>query len=459
MPPGTYSTDHVFKPLGGLKIPPGAAVIVVPDPALLPNTSYVTWAGNLFTAPPKPSDVVQGCIGDCFVLAGLNSVLSRPNGPALIQAAVLDEGASVVMRLFKDERWNYVRMSKRLMEANVFRAKQYNLGSKWVRLIEKIYAAYIAGGYKQMDAGAKPGRMTAAFFGPANDVEIKRSEQALMFQTLSQCFEGSVAFNTSAKEAKAGEQVRQLFQLGDLTAGSELVRRRAAAWKRWNNATHQRELMLFAQNSTTESFDRCLARIASDLDVDVRSTLIAWYNANQPFPGPLGSGIYTPQQIDFHRRLSRALAMQRAVAVASNDTLKGRVTGAGHSAGESKSSGLVGKHAYSVTGTKEEQRGPAGHRVTLYFIGIRNLWGKYSRGYDTAADGTLTPKQQDAYKTGQAEMWIELSDFIDNFGGSFSESVQVHDSGRAALIGNPDNPLAAQLQTQAGLLKPVLRRR
>jgi hypothetical protein len=186
---------------------------------------------------------------------------------------------------------------------------------------------------------------------------------------------------------------------------------------------------------------------AQELDRETRELVGAWVNRYHHliWPGAIGSGVYTPKQLDTFALVQRLLATQRAVTTGTPEQLLGKVTGVGHSGGESKVSGLAGKHEYSVVGAKID---PLGRR----FLQLRNPWGSYGRGYVTnprskndRGPATLTPVALED----QGEFWIELTDFTINF-GNLGVGPAVHGSGRQALMTN--------LPQQLALAKARLRR-
>src|ERR1700694_1442288 len=142
-----------FNSLGNLKIPENVIPTRLPDPTPIRGNTYRAWRGNVFTRMPSSSDVKQGNIGNCYLVASLQAILARHNGPSVIQELVKDEGDSVVIKMHKDGIWHYQRINKRL-PGKMFSDIDHSLGAKWVQLFEKAYAAFIKGGsYEAMARG------------------------------------------------------------------------------------------------------------------------------------------------------------------------------------------------------------------------------------------------------------------------------------------------------------------
>lgn len=106
----------------------------------------------LFIHEPSTKDVSQGDIGDCYMLAGLNSILEHD--PALIKGAMRDEGKTVVVRFYSAITGApfYVRVSKVIPEweykgknpqgEDMTTTREYgSTGAFWVKIMEKAYAS------------------------------------------------------------------------------------------------------------------------------------------------------------------------------------------------------------------------------------------------------------------------------------------------------------------------------
>lgn len=111
----------------------------------------------LFRSGPKPSDVMQGALGDCYFVASLASIAAQ--NPSLIRSAMKDNrDGTVTVRLFNEQREPvYVTVDKSVprMNGNDPYA-QNNGGSLWVQIMEKAFVQsglHIRGGLAKAEAG------------------------------------------------------------------------------------------------------------------------------------------------------------------------------------------------------------------------------------------------------------------------------------------------------------------
>ena len=147
---------------GNLEVPQGAQVKEVTgenEPELRKRHQSGWLAGTykdaskevLFPSEPSIEDVEQGELGDCYLLAGLVSVVM--SDPMAIKKAMRDNGdGTVTVRFFEpvldsnNEQTGlkpvYVTVNKTVPKYKLFKQNMYNEGGLWVSMIEKAYAAW-----------------------------------------------------------------------------------------------------------------------------------------------------------------------------------------------------------------------------------------------------------------------------------------------------------------------------
>src|ERR1019366_8778354 len=171
-----------FQPTGTLVVPTSARVQELADPATTALQTHKSESGPLFTRRPCKDDVVQGEIADCFLLAAINAIIIRPEGPDFIQAIFRDSGnGSVIIRLYKGGSYHYLRIKKTVVreyEGKMLGVKYgtgkvlHGQGALWVSLLEKAYTSFMVTAplgspttYKSLEHGAGMHAMAAIVGG------------------------------------------------------------------------------------------------------------------------------------------------------------------------------------------------------------------------------------------------------------------------------------------------------
>jgi hypothetical protein len=116
--------------------------------------SYRVVAGSLFGASgPKYSDVAQGALGDCWLLASLAETVAR--SPSVITSMFIDNGdGTCSVRYFVHGVPDWVTVDDQLPAGGMLYDSQQN-GVLWVALAEKAFAQENASGWL---ATSQPGR-------------------------------------------------------------------------------------------------------------------------------------------------------------------------------------------------------------------------------------------------------------------------------------------------------------
>lgn len=458
-----------FKPAGALVIPQGAAVTVLADPSTTPMQTHKSASGPLFAHKPCKDDVVQGEIGDCYLLAAINAVLSRIEGPEIVQSMFLDSGnGEVVIRLYKAGAFHYLRMRKTLVheyESKTLGIRHgtgkvlHGQGALWVSLLEKAYAAFMRApavganpSYKHLEGGAGMDAMAAIVGGGVGistgssleDIQVIRDTLFALTEELSSG--SSILHKIPALRDKALNRVAD-----SVFAGVDDRLNHAKNWFQWSTEITQVQFRaFFSSGPTIEKFHQLMDRIAGGLDPTTLKLVMIWVEryAAELWPGEVGSGVYTTEQLNHFLKIQRMLATQRGVTVGTPTQLQGVASGIGHSSGETKVDGLAAKHEYTVLDTKID---PVGRRYIL----VRNPWGQYGREYQTVtrSSGQKGPALlKPVANEEQAESWIELTDFSRSFGG-INVGPPVHGDARQAFRTELQSRLASVQAGDTGLRK------
>ncbi|HEX5272978.1 MAG TPA: C2 family cysteine protease, partial [Gemmataceae bacterium] len=139
------------------------------------------------------------------------------------------------------------------------------------------------------------------------------------------------------------------------------------------------------------------------------------------FSGKRFTGVYSDNQLEVWDEISRGLDNNALVCLGTPTTVGRKADGEGHSAGEKKSKGLAGNHAYSVLGVYQPKVGEPGYvrpqpgGEAIRYLRVRNPWGHYGRVYGEGKNdkGELAPRRAQAADEG--EFLLELTDVTRRF--------------------------------------------
>lgn len=123
----------------------------IADPTVMPGHTYKTFSGNpLFSsAGPQASDIRQGALGDCYLMAGLGAI-ANDDAFALRQNVVDFDDGTYGVRLENNNGVHFYRVDNDLPVAGAWSTTPVyaDLGaqnSMWPAIVEKAYAHYRTG--------------------------------------------------------------------------------------------------------------------------------------------------------------------------------------------------------------------------------------------------------------------------------------------------------------------------
>ncbi len=401
---------------GQLTIPDTVVPTSLENPALGRFQWYSKQTGQIFPHLPKYGDIKQGCIGNCYTMAAIASVVWLPSGPDLIERMLRDtDDGFVVMRLYWDEAWNYYKVEKSIV-TRTKPGRLHSRGPVWVNMLEKAFLT-LQGKTYGTEEGGNAVLILKALLGPDDFGNLGgaadnrkqfegREEQFTAFYHLMRTLFGDNDYLDSQKEKarKAKEVVTsQVFpgEIGDDQFPS------VKKWIDWYNHG-LRQKWAAIENHTwvaIEDYLEFMREHGTGLDQTVFDTVVAWVQQHELFSYRFLSGQYTAEQLSFFGKIARYLAMQRPVTVATPRELQGKKAMlSGHSGGESRVDGIFAEHAYSVFDTKRDADG-------FCYVEVRNPHGFMGRGYSKQSDGTLKPETS----VWSSRSWIELGDFLITF--------------------------------------------
>ena len=357
-------------------------------------------------------DINQECVGDCWYLAALVSIMHLTNGSNLLKKTMVDIGGGrCIVRLFDGElRPHYLRVEKSVL---------WFLGSGKVH-VTGITRTGLWAAVLEKAACAMTQSATVCDPRNANYKNIEGGESHNAFRMLLGVRAQPLGYPNAnlsggtVGRVSAGDHISQLFATGNwnraITDRAIVKTNRDALfaifgmsvgveqWREYLNDLRARRCAFLNRDLGT-ILEGLLAPAGTTLPPAVQAALRAYIQTHNMLSGATGSGRYGAGAMDLFNAVRARSVSNCPVALGTKQDI-GPVDGFGHSAGEKKSAGMVGKHAYAVLGTFEETVGPR-----RKWIKVSNPWNRFGRGYTEGANLALTPQEQEC-----GTFWMELAD-------------------------------------------------
>lgn len=173
-----------------------SAPVSIADPAVLNKHTDLTWkpvqGGKLFVDGVNFDDVVQGSIGNCYMVSAFSAIAEQH--PEAIENAIKDNGnGTYTVRFFEGSGYSSTKpvsitIDGDLPTSTMGSAKYGKARDKselWVGLLEKAYAQW-KGGYEAIGNGGNSGTVFTAITGkPSNYYNTTSNSADAIFSTLS----------------------------------------------------------------------------------------------------------------------------------------------------------------------------------------------------------------------------------------------------------------------------------
>jgi len=135
-------------------IVPAGATITPLNPIASNRLQWQERPTLLFAGPPTVEQTQQGTIADCFILASLIAILSKPNGANAIINMMKEDGTDVIVRLYSDPgAAHFFRVPKGVILSETKKATVRNCC--WVDVLEACLSVFRM---KASDNDPQPGR-------------------------------------------------------------------------------------------------------------------------------------------------------------------------------------------------------------------------------------------------------------------------------------------------------------
>lgn len=424
------------------------------------SSKYRKETGSLFPKPPSKEDVLQGGIGDCYLLAALISIVAvSPLSIMNMMRDNRDGTVSVRLYTFSGTPHVYVEKHVKIEKSTVVNKSTkedvYARGALWVKLIEKAYAAAGFTGTGAAPIAAKPsfGDIAGGFTDIAwehlmgkppaprgivgtGSGRIGPVASGLGFNRFPWSTQEQIDYD-SILSGLAGSELGLLFDKED--AYAPLV-----SFKILGNTDQVDTWIAFVKANDVEAGvrDRALNKVGKvapagygyevrledfeglfkdkGLDAVISRKIVQWLENYRIYPGKRGTGKYTDEQLKLFQKIRQDLKAGKYIMLGSRKTVGRKSTGTGHSGGEPTLKGLAGGHAYAVTGYKPDKDVLAAQE--LAYVTLRNPWGQYGRVYAPLSGGKLKvdeAKSEAKSPTGEhlspGEFDLELNDVTKRF--------------------------------------------
>lgn len=422
---------------------------------------YQPFEQALFPHPPKISDIKQGAMGDCFLLATLIAILSLDEteeeecpGQDFIQALLHQDVNNTTVQLHNPKLSNQRKHGSRTyvrVDNTFYRDKnghRVNHSAPWVHMIEKAYAGFGMKPGKKVNPsflemygrGGKPGFAMEVLTG--QEADVVSWEPAPSLFDLTEC----ALAQTMYLHSLPGEDDADPDPDPDPDPLNDV------ALRFYNN--HQEDSKLFrlltpeqvyqwgkffshkiAPNK--EVFDSFTAYNASECSTDDLVELCVQIEAladkkeregvreildiikNDLLPdgdennigeicGPRGSGIYTIKQQDLYSTLETAQGEKKIMVASSGNqhSIHGYIF-----AGGDVVEGLRSSHAYAIKGVKEKDI----FGTPVKFVTLCNPWHSTGRVIEWLDAKTGEWSNRPIEDENQGTFDLELSEFTKYF--------------------------------------------
>jgi hypothetical protein len=395
----------------------------------------------LFPRAPKPADVRQIGLGDCYLQSALLSIAQKT--PGYFPSIMKDNGNTVTVRLYDITPGVHKTFTARRITVNksvvTYKAKGDNNqkgdeaftgGALWAQMIEKAYVAagYLGGSPETMPVGGgasygriESGNSNIAFehiLGRAAEIELIAPTDYAFYKPHTQStWVGDGAF----QQAVAGPIMvevqdrvsREVQGHPDPEVAKLILMNQQFAQKQ--QELEEGVVALHENNAQVRHHEvvALIRRVLSGNLAPLADRAVQWVENQRIYPGKRGSGRYSKAQDDLYDKIKTALQDGKYVNVGSNEKVASVDGGRGSSGNEHKAKGLAGPHGYAVLDAKttdEMDEVTNKPNPPLKMLKLRNPWGSYGRSYYYQRGG-LHAEADDS----MGEFWLVLSDLTKRF--------------------------------------------
>lgn len=399
---------------------------------------FVVIKSDIFPKLPESRDIRQAHLGNCFFLASLNAILSRPEGTGFILNMMKQQSnGTTIVRFFHPETQDpiYVRVdnSEHYIGGTVVKHRL-----SWVHILEKAFAGI---GFLIPDTSVTAEKGKSNLMHPSFDSvfgeggKVKDAMKILTGYTPIVVEIPSTSYfpltHSSLDRLLYFDQINEKgreFYLKDLKDTDPILFRllgnSSEIFFEFNNylkkldPTEFRYLKVMITvwsnlSNIDDDYEFCVKRLSEFKPELPKNVIAKFQNFNKgvlddkreitvyAFPGRVGSGKYTEEQFRLFNDLMNLYNQGYLLTLSTRDDV-------------GKNTGLFPKHAYTVTQVHVQNI----NGKNLLFIKIRNPWGHSGRIYDFANDEKFEKKgirSSAVASEGHAEFNIDISEVPEFF--------------------------------------------
>lgn len=369
----------------------------------------------LFPHPPVKEDVVQGGLGDCYLLAAAISVVNKL--PDHFTKHMVDrKNGTVSVKLYKGVADPVVVTVNKSTVVTDGDEDAYASGPLWVKVLEK---AYTAAGFYGSTLDTLPVReksygITEGGSGSVAMTHLTGQDAGEMLVAPDRAL-----IATRAKEELGGVIKKYEDKISAKTETEDEFKAFADLQRVIGQLDSLTSTVFFDTNSLEALLEENGIMPETEAYAKIKSALAS--EENNVLTGPRGSGKYGEYELAFFNEIKTRIDGGKMLTIGSKEKIydrKEEISGTGHSGGEPKVKGLVGRHAYSVLDYAPKGDELAGKTLS---IKLRNPWGNYGRSYEDALQrpidiSTGKPWKGTPLENEQVgEFWIDVAELAAYF--------------------------------------------
>lgn len=414
-------------------------------PKIAVNTAYTYSQAEsiLFPHPPVKEDVIQGYLGDCYLLAAMIAVVHQ-DPRHFISHMQDNRNGTVTVKLYDDTGQAVSVTITKTIVSSWFKPA-FAGGALWVPIYEKAYVAAGFHGdegkvasdtksYGFIEAGYPEIAMRHITGKPHTRKDIDRFIQKSSFASICLDRQNPIMRVEKLQNTIKDKWVRDLaiiaFSKESLTIEKLVEKTFVSCEDLISLKQSMKENILQAIYANLNINERPAVEDMGNFTVslqvlpkaisDTVDDFLSFIETNRLITGKLGYGNYTPKEVQLFQAITAKIDAGQSLTISTREDIYNdiaEVERKGDSADENVVKGLAGPHAYAIL--DYAPRPPVPGSTTSLSLLLRNPWGKTGRTYIKKADGKpldlkhgekITTGEIERVETKDAESWIDLAD-------------------------------------------------